>query len=205
MAVDLKEIVVCPVCQTPHKKRPLLAKQKAVCTVCGAKLYRGYRGVEHQLFSFSLSAIVLFVIALFFPLVGVRMGPLSTHTSVVEAVWNLFEQGYFVVAFFALMALVVYPLLLFVSSFLVAAGMMGRLCAFTQKALMVFGFVMEWSMLDIFLISLIVAMVKVVDYAQVEFDGAFWAMVVVVGIEIYLVRSIGVVVLWERWEELCEA
>ncbi len=203
--LDLKKIVICHICQTPHKKRPLAAGESASCVVCGAKLYRDYTGLEYKLLSFVASGFLFYVFAVTFPLVQVSFGPMQSSASLLEAIKTLFDQGYFLVAFFAFMVLVIYPALLFLSGFVAAAAMILGLCALSRRALLLFGFAARWSMLDIFFVSVIVAMVKIFEYASIEFGVAFWAMAFVVALEIYIVHEVGVEAIWERWEEKCEA
>ena len=203
--MDLKKIAICHICQTPHIKRPLAAGESAACVVCGAKLYRNLAGLEYRLLSFILSASFLYLVAVTFPLVNVSFGAMSSSASLIEAIRTLFDQGYFLVAFFAFMVLVVYPAVLLASGFVAAAAIVLGLRGVAKRSLLLYTFVARWSMLDIFFVSVIVAMVKIFEYASIEFGVAFWAMAFVVGVEIYLVHALGPEALWERWEERFEA
>ncbi len=53
-----------------------------------------------------------------------------------------------------------------------------------------------WSMTDIFLISILVALVKLIGYAQIHMGIAFWALMVFVLIDLYIVKSIQLSELW---------
>jgi uncharacterized paraquat-inducible protein A len=56
-------------------------------------------------------------------------------------------------------------------------------------------------MLDIFFVSVLVAMVKMYEYATILFGAAFWAMAFVVALELYLFRYIGIEQIWQVWED----
>jgi paraquat-inducible protein A len=51
-------------------------------------------------------------------------------------------------------------------------------------------------MTDIFLISILVALVKLIGYAQIHMGIAFWALMVFVLIDLYIVKSIQLSELW---------
>jgi len=200
--VDLRSIVICKICQTPHKKRPLGANESAHCSVCGSFLYREWRGLEYRVALFSFVALVMLLLSLWFPLVRIDMGVAASSASILDAIRILFGQGYFVVAAFATLVLVVYPLFLLVSALMygvmVAMGDDGGAKFF----LLLFTHAAPWSMLDIFFVSVLVAMVKIFEYATVEFGAAFWMVAMVAAMEIYLVRVVGTEAMWEYWEEL---
>jgi paraquat-inducible protein A len=53
-----------------------------------------------------------------------------------------------------------------------------------------------WSMNDIFLVSILVALVKLIGYAQIHMGVAFWALIIFVLLDIYLTRSIHISEIW---------
>ena len=70
------------------------------------------------------------------------------------------------------------------------------------KWLLVFvGFLNRWSMLDIFFISLLVASVKIFDYAIISPSIAFYSTIIYMILEIYLTKHTRVEELWDEWEE----
>ena len=199
---ELRRIILCKICQTPHKKVLLKKGESAHCNRCGALLYRGCEGAQLRLFSLSFSALIALGIALFFPIVTITFGGLQSSATLLGAIADLYDQGYILVAFFVAMILVVYPLLLFVAAFLSGFSLLVGMSGFAKRALLVFTVASEWSMLDIFFVAILVAMVKIFEYAHIHFDLAFWAMGASVAIELYLVRFLGVELFWDTWEEL---
>ena len=51
-------------------------------------------------------------------------------------------------------------------------------------------------MSDIFLISILVALVKLIGYAQIDMGVAFWTLVIFVGIDLYMTKQIHVSEIW---------
>ncbi len=202
---DWKRVIICPQCGALHKKPKLKAKEIACCARCGRRLLRGDEGLEYRLFAFSFAAIVFFVISNLFFIVSIDIGGISASMRLLEAIWRLFEDGYVLIAFFSLLVLEIYPLLLMGALFISSLAMIVGLCRLSWYGLLLASFLESWSMIDIFFVSILVAMVKIYEYAQITFGIAFWSLAIFVAIEIYLLRSIGMESFWEAWERRFES
>jgi len=53
-----------------------------------------------------------------------------------------------------------------------------------------------WSMADIFFISILVALVKLIAFGQIHIGIAFWALMVFVLIDIYITKNIQISEIW---------
>jgi paraquat-inducible protein A len=59
-------------------------------------------------------------------------------------------------------------------------------------------------MSDIFLISILVALVKLIGYAQIHMGIAFWALLIYVAIDLYITKQIHVSEIWMLRKRLYE-
>ena len=66
----------------------------------------------------------------------------------------------------------------------------------SRRLLVGLSYMKPWSMNDIFLISILVALVKLIGYAQIHMGIAFWALVVFVLLDIYMTRYIHLNEIW---------
>jgi paraquat-inducible protein A len=66
----------------------------------------------------------------------------------------------------------------------------------TKELLILLSHITPWSMTDIFLISILVALVKLIGYAQIHMGIAFWALMVFVMIDIYIVKRVHLSEIW---------
>ncbi len=57
-------------------------------------------------------------------------------------------------------------------------------------------------MVDIFFISILVAMVKLFDYAQLELGVAFGAMFLVIILDIFILKRVTLGDIWEEYERV---
>jgi paraquat-inducible protein A len=199
---NLKKIVICHLCQTPHKKRRLRPNEEARCVECDSLLYREYPDLFLRVFAFSLTGLIFFLLANVYPIVEIDLSGLHAGTTLIGAIEELFTKGYILISLFSVLVLVLFPLFIFVSLLLFSLLMsFGKFSHFAKEILILVSYMKKWSMLDIFFIAILVAMVKIYQYGSIHFDIAFWSMGIVVLVEIYLTRYIPLDTLWDRWEE----
>ena len=196
-----KELVICPVCQTLHKRLPLKEGEEAHCVNCDTYLYSSLGGIEYKLLSYSFAGLLFFAIALLFPIVHISFGPMQSEANLIEAIVSLFNAGYVIVAIFSFAVLVLYPFFVLFFSFLFALFVLTNAKRATKRVLIALSLIYRWSMLDIFFVSILVAMVKIFEYAAIEFRVAFFAMLFVVLFEIYLSHFVKIENLWDYWED----
>ena len=65
-----------------------------------------------------------------------------------------------------------------------------------EKLLVFLAKLLPWNMTEIFLISIFVALVKLIGYAQIHFGISLWALVTFVLFDLYLSKSISIDELW---------
>jgi len=199
---DLKDIVICHKCYKPHKRVRLQPKEEARCQRCDSLLYKSTVGLEYKIFSYSLTALILYSISMIYPVIDINLAGNKSLLNIPQTILHLFENGYLLVSFFSLMVLVIFPLIVMFLLFLFSIFMIIRKNkALTKNILKLLEKFNHWSMLDIFFVSLLVAMVKIFDYALIEFDIAFISLVLFIIIELYLTRHIYIESLWDLWEE----
>jgi len=204
---ELKELIICPRCGTLHKRVKLSSpKESARCWKCNKLLYRGCQGLEYKLLSFTFTALILFILANLFPIVEIDIGGgIKSRMVLLEALLFLYKQGFLFISLFGLLVLEIFPLMTILALFLFSLFVVFRVDKeLARKALIVAGRLSEWNMVDIFFISILVAMVKIYEYAYIDFGVAFWSMAFFVILSIYLFRYLGIPMMWELWERKFE-
>jgi paraquat-inducible protein A len=73
-----------------------------------------------------------------------------------------------------------------------------------KKMLVLLSSLLPWNMVEIFLISILVAMVKLIGYAEINFGISFWALVLFVLIDMYMTKNISMIALWGLKERVYE-
>ena len=175
----------------------------ARCKECGDILYKYDKHILKFYLSFSFTALVFFVISMFFPIVDINLAGFDSSLSIVDSVLSLFEAGYDLVALFSAFVLILFPLLII--SFLFLASLLLELSilkGLVRWLLIVVSFLDVWSMLDIFFISILVSAVKIFDYATISLDIAFYSMIAFITLEIYLTKHRRIEELWDEYEKI---
>lgn len=145
----------------------------------------------------SLSTLIFFIVANIFPIVSIDLqGTISdiTLTSVFMAMIN--EQFYFagLLCAFVIFLLPLSLILIFLTLLLfMKARIYERV---VKKLLVVLASLLPWNMVEIFLISILVAMVKLIGYAEIHFGISFWALVLFVLFDMYMTKNISILALW---------
>jgi len=193
----LDDLVICPQCHTLHKEVPIKDGAKACCSECNSVLYRyDSRLAEHGL-ALSMTALIFFAVANFFPLVKVELLGNEQFITIPRTILSLFDNGFYVVGLICSFLIFIFPLMIF-GLYLMIFGLLkfGRGEQLSKELLVLLSHIKPWSMSDIFLISILVALVKLIGYAQIHMGTAFWALIVFVLLDIYLTRNIHISEIW---------
>ncbi len=150
------------------------------CPRCGTVLQTGHRSALDSLIALSISMVVLMGVALSLPFLSLSGGGLSKDASVIDAAAAIADNRFwpFAVAVGALIFAV--PVL---RALALAYVLVPLRLGFgpPRQARWVFRMALElrpWSMAEIFLIGVAVALVKIADLATLSLGPAFWLFVV---------------------------
>ena len=154
----------------------LLPKQALVCPRCKSVQYTHYpNALEHAL-SFSISAIILLIIASMFPFLSFDSQGYIHTINLLQTPYELYQQGFVLLSFlvFAFVVLLPFLYLACVLALLLPIRLQKVPLAPVQlgKAISYF---LPWSMAEVFIVGVLVALIKASEAADIIFEGAFWA------------------------------
>ena len=194
---DLDAYIICHKCHTLNKEVPISSGSKALCGKCGIVLYhRDSRILSHGL-ALSITGLIFFVLANVFPLVKIDILGNERFISITSMIESLVSSGYYFVGLFVTYLIFIFPLMIFLLYFFIFALMMsGKGEILTARFLVLLSRILPWHMSDIFLISILVAIVKLLGMAEINFGVSFWALIIFVLIDIYFTRNIHLGELW---------
>lgn len=172
-------LVACRHCDQLHQRLPIEAGAVASCVRCGFALYRQSGLTLHQWVALNIAAVVVFAIANLFPIASLSVQGATVHATLLQALWITWQQGYGMVAFVTALFTFAFPLgqLLFLF-WALRAIISGRLPSDFHYGMRMLGALAPWSMISVLLLAILVAMVKLVDMAAVQFGPGLWAFVV---------------------------
>jgi paraquat-inducible protein A len=194
---ELDSLILCKHCHTVHKEVPIKDGTKACCSKCGAVLYRyDSKLLDHGL-ALSMTGLIFFILANLFPLVKIEILGHEQFITIPRTFISLFDSGFYLVGLICSFLIFIFPLMIFSINmliFMLLKRKRGR--KLSKELLILLSHITPWNMSDIFLISILVALVKLIGYAQIHMGMAFWALVVFVLIDLYVTKSIHVSEIW---------
>ena len=196
-------LTACESCDLLHQERPLEDRQDARCVRCGGLLFRGRpRTLEHT-FALSLAALALLVVANVYPFLTLNLEGQVRENRIITGVLLLWESGYAPLAVLILWASILAPLGRTLMMLYVTGGpLLGSHAPGIAPLTRFLKWVRPWAMLDVYMLALVVALVKLAQMADVELElGAFFFVALFV-----MLTLLGVaydrVALWDRVAEL---
>jgi len=173
----------------------------AICGGCGATLFRRQRQTVEVTFALTVAAAILFVVANSFPFLSFEMQGRMTQTTLASGTEALWEQGRVAVAALVLLTTILAPMVQ-ISLMLYVLGPMhfGLRAPGSAIAFRLVETFRPWSMMEVFLIGTLVALVKLADMAEIVPGLALWAFALLIPILAGASAFLDPEIVWRRIE-----
>lgn len=202
---ELSRLIICKKCATLHKKIQLTTQTKAVCSTCQSTLYRKHHDLLDKSLALTISALIFFIVANVFPIVTIDLQGAVSEITLTSVFLTMFSEQFYFTGLMCAFLIFILPLTFMTLFLILLIFMKFRIYEKAVKKMLVFlSTLLPWSMVEIFLISILVAMVKLIGYAQIHFGVSFWALVLFVLIDIYMSKNISMIALWGLKEKIYE-
>jgi len=175
----LSALIACPGCDALYRVVDVPDNARARCNRCGAILITPRPGAFARITALSLAAVILMVAAVFFPFLALDAAGLHNFASVFDAV-RAFSSGLMLPLSVAVAGLIVLiPLARLAAILYTLAPMaLGRApLVHARAAFRLAEALKPWSMAEVFIVGVAVALIKVSGLATVSLGPAFWAFV----------------------------
>lgn len=194
-------LIACHDCDLLHHLGAVPDGAIARCRRCSSLLRRPRRnGIERTL-ALSIAAALLFAVANVFPFLSFDMRGQVTETTLMTGVFDLYDQGVPEIAALVLVTAVLAPLLqislLLYVLFPVHAGWIPWQMA---RAFRLLRRVQPWSMMEVFMVGILVAVTKLAGMAEVVPGLALWAFGLLIFVLAAAMSSLDPHAVWERFE-----
>jgi paraquat-inducible protein A len=161
-------VIACQDCDLLHRQRMLRDGQRAMCSRCGAVLYRRTRNSLDHTLVFSLTALIFFLIANTFPFMTFKLEGRVQESILLTGVKELLVQDMWIVALLVLIVSMVIPFLKILGMLYVLVPLkMNRRPWHAARIFRLVESLNPWAMVDVYMLGVIVAMVKLADFATI--------------------------------------
>ena len=197
----LSSSVACADCDLLQRIPPIPPGEKACCTRCGCVLARQPAGPRELPLVLAITAAVLFVIANTSPLMDLSVLGRSASTTIVGGAIEMFREGQQLTAILVLFCAVIAPggYVAFMLTLLLGARRDPIPVWVAAMLRWVHHFEM-WSMLEVMMLGILVALIKIAQLATVQAGIGMYAVGALIVLFPAIVVTFDVRELWSRVE-----
>jgi len=162
-------LAACPGCDLVQRVREELEPgASARCPRCNTELRRGRKDSMRRTLALTIAAAVLYIITNTTPMLGLQVVGRESFTTVMGGALQLWKDGQEIVAVLVFFAVVLAPALQIGFLLLVILGCSAkRPGAWVGILLRYHPFTQTWSMIEVMLIGVLVALTKIAELAHV--------------------------------------
>ena len=201
MAETGDTILACDTCGLAQLVADLPPGTSAECIRCGSTVVERPAGGADLTLALTIAALVLYVPANIYPILKMNLYGTYSENTVWDGVVNLIQYNEYFVAAIVFLASIVIPLMKLLGLlFLVASVKWGRgrrLRGRTHISKFIDA-IGPWAMLDVFLLAILVALVKLGDLGHVIPGPGLIAFTCVVVLTMLASQSFDTKVIWNR-------
>lgn len=197
----MDSIITCKYCGATQALEPLPPGSSAECFQCGSNIERWIPNSLARTAAFSLAALILYLPANIYPILRMESYGLYTENTVWEGCVRLFEDDQWFVAIIVFCASILVPLAKLLGLFFLVVTVrmksqtLQRERTWIHKAIELIG---PWAMLDVFLLAVLVALVKLKQIATILPGPGLVAFTAVVVLTILASSSFDPKLIWQR-------
>jgi paraquat-inducible protein A len=195
------EIIACHTCGFMQRVEPLAPGQRAECVRCGSTVSEGPRGSLQLTAAFALAALILYIPANIYPILRMHFYGGYSESTVWDGVVSLAEQNQWFVAIVVLLASIVIPVLKLTGLLYLVISVRFNLGRRLRERTRIYRFIDvigPWAMLDVFLLAVLVALVKLGSLATILAGPGLIAFSAVVVLTMLASASFDPRLIWQR-------
>ena len=193
--------VACPDCDLINQVPALAAGESASCVRCDATLSRNPPNSIARGIALTFTAIILYAITCTFPFLSFGKAGIVAHTKLFSGIIGLYGEGMYFLAAAVSFTTVVVPVFMMAGLCYLLLPLRANLrLPGAERILRWILNLQPWNMVEIFMIGIIVAGVKLQKMAALHPGEGAWAFILLVFVMAAIAVSLEPRVLWERME-----
>jgi paraquat-inducible protein A len=171
-------IVECHECALSVNISLLIERQKALCPRCGFLLSAKHHNALDRILAYSISAIFFLLLSLPFEFLAFQSNGIERKIDILASLTILNNNNYHVLAVLEVLTIFVIPaLILFSLIYLTIALRRGIYPRGGQYILKLTYNLLPWSMVEIFVVGVLVSLIKIISLADISLGPSFYAYI----------------------------
>ncbi len=172
------------------------------CARCGALLFRRHQNTVEVTLALVCAGAILFAVANGFPFLAFELGGQVTQTTLFDGTRDLWRQGRQLVSALVFLTTILAPAMqIGLLIYVLAPLHFGRRAPAAIAAFRGVDFFRPWSMMEVFLIGILVSVVKLADMAEIVPGVAIWAFGLLIPVLAAAQVSLDSELVWRRLDE----
>lgn len=203
--MKLSTYLSCPECDLLLYKNVPIAGEKSHCPRCHYLLHSPSENSVARTFALSLTGLFLLLPANLLPIVGIKVLQNAHEGTLISGVLTLLDEGMSAVAVLVFLSSILFPVLNILLSLLISGHLLfNRYSRYLIVWLKTLQIIEEWAMLEVYLLGIIVACVKLASMAELKLGLGLSAFVLLLLVSITLASNFDNVLFWEKIEQLAQ-
>lgn len=196
---EASHLIACHDCDLLHKLPQLSSDGRVTCRRCGAILVRSRTATVSRTLPLVVAGLIFFLLANCFPFMAINSGGIQQDTIFISGIFQLFQQQMWGLGAVVLLTTLLAPLLYLLGLlYILTLLALERKVPAGREVLKGIIALQQWSMLDIYMLGVLVALVKLLKMTTVIPGIALYSFAALIVVQI----AIGIVLdqhhIWER-------
>ena len=198
----MNAFVACHDCDLINTIGSVPPNGSARCVRCGAVLERNKPDSLNRSLALVWAALILFTVANSLPFLAMKKGSILHETTLATGVHELYGQGMWPIATLVLITCILAPLFEILGMLYILLPLqLNRLMPFTAQVYRFLRHLHPWSMMEIFLLGILVSLVKLGKMATIVPGPAAFSFGLLIFVMAALLTVFDPHLLWDRLDK----
>ncbi len=196
---DPSTVIACHECDLLHRLRPVPDGHMARCVRCGAVLVRARARHADRILALTITGLILFLIANAFPFLSLGLKGQVRQVVLLSGVAALYAEGLWMVAGLVFLTVFLVPLLQIAGLLYVFIPLyLDWSAPFLPDVFRMIEKLRPWSMLEVFMLGVLVSVVKLSEMATIIAGGSLYALLILIFVLAGVTASIDSHRFWQK-------
>ena len=195
----LKQVIACHECDLLMPYPDLTEGEQAICPRCGFILTTQHKNAMNRIMAFSASGLIFLLLSSLYPFLSFSVRGQERVVSLLQSIDILVAEQQLVLALLIMVAIIIIPAAFLIGVLYVFVNLsyFGKLPMYGKNVLRFILTMVQWSMVEIFLIGMMVSLVKVSSLADIGLGLSFWSYIMFTVFMTLVLMHIDKVQMWQ--------